>query len=200
MKLIEKGFINRNKKVILIAVIIMLLSAVAGTGMAYMKADGNYNIISKELSSQEIKNTQPSNDTDTGMSAIGYFIHNTIADLFVIIGGIFFSIISVILVIFNGITIGGLFGMDLPYAMTSILPHGIIEYFAGALALAIAFKITQLEIKMIKNRSFKSTLNDNETFLKDILVILIVMLVLLAIAGIIEAHITPMVVKGYFGI
>ena len=97
-------------------------------------------------------------------------------------------------------TIGSVFGIDLPYALVTILPHGIVEYFAGALALAIAFKITSLELKIIKNRNLKKTINDNKTDLKDILVILIIMIILLGIAAIIEAHITPIIAKMYFGL
>ncbi|WP_298524361.1 stage II sporulation protein M [uncultured Methanobrevibacter sp.] len=196
MKITEDGFVNRNKKIILIAVAIMLVSALAGAGIAYLNANGKYNTISDALSSQPVKN-----DTDDmKISAVDLFIHNFTADLFTVIGGVFFSIISVILVIFNGISIGILFGIDFPYAMVSILPHGVIEYFAGALALAIAFKITLLEIKIIKNRNIKNTLKEHNTDLRDMMTILIVMIVLLGIAAIIEAHITPMIVTGYFGL
>lgn len=197
MKLIEDGFIKRNKKIILIAVAIMLISAIAGATIAHIYADGNYNVISNAMSSHPVKN---STNESIGMGAVNLFIHNVIADMFVIVGGLFFSIISVILVIFNGMSIGQLFGIDLPYALTTIVPHGIIEYFAGALSLAIAFKITSLEIKIIKNRNLKNTINDNKTDLKDMLVIFIVMIILLGIAAIIEAHITPMIAIWYFGL
>ena len=67
-------------------------------------------------------------------------------------------------------------------------------------AKLIAFKITKIEIAIIKNRSFKSTLEEHKTELKDIFVILIVTVILLAIAAIIEAHITPLIIKWYFGL
>ncbi len=197
MKLIEEGFLDRNKKVILIAVAIMLVSAIAGAGISFINADGNYNVISNALSSHPAKNS--TNDS-IGMGAVDLFIHNLTADLVVVLGGIFFSIISVILVIFNGISIGSPFGIDLPYAMTTILPHAVIEYFAGALALAIAFKITSLEIKIIRNRNLKNTIEEHKIDLKDMLAILIAMIILLGIAAIIEAHITPMIATWYFGL
>ena len=197
MKLIEDGFINRNRRIILIAIAVMLISAIAGAVIGYLNADGQYNAISNALSSHPEKN---STDDTIKIGAVDLFIHNVTADLMVIVGGVLFSIISVILVIFNGVSIGIPFGIDLPFSLVSILPHGVIEYFAGALALAIAFKITSFEIKIIKNKSLKNTINDNKTYLKDILVILIVMIVLLAIAAIIEAHITPMITEWYFGL
>ena len=83
--------------------------------------------------------------------------------------------------------------LRLPYAAVSVLPHAIIEYFAGALALAIAFKITKLEIEIIKNRNLRNTLKEHEIDLKDMLTIFIVMIILLGIAAIIEGHITPMI-------
>lgn len=197
MKLIEDGFINRNKKLILIALAIMIVSALAGATIGYLNANGEYNTISNAMSSHQFNST---NDNDLGVSTIYLFIHNTFADLVVVAGGLFFSIVSVILVIFNGVSIGSLFGIDLPYASISILPHGIIEYFAGVLALAAAFKITSLEIKIIKNRNIKNTINDNKTDLKDILALIIIMIVLLGVAAIIEANITPMLTLWYFGL
>lgn len=67
-----------------------------------------------------------------------------------------FSFISVILVLYNGIGIGIPFGSDFTYACTSILPHGIIEYLALAVSLAIAFNITKIEIKVIKKEKLKT--------------------------------------------
>lgn len=197
MKLLEDGFITRNRKIILIAIAVMLISAIAGATIAYLNANGEYNVISNAMKSHPVQN---STNNNIGMGAVNLFIHNVIANFAVVFGGLFFSIISVILIIFNGMTIGSVFGIDLPYALVTILPHGIVEYFAGALALAIAFKITSLEIKIIKNRNLKNTINENKTDLKDILVILIIMIILLGIAAIIEAHITPIIAKMYFGL
>lgn len=195
MKIFEDGFFNRNKKIILISVLLMLISAVAGAAISHMNAGGHYNIISSYMAS---------NATDTGknlgMSAIELFTHNLGADLITVIGGFFFSIISFFLVVFNGISIGAPFGVDLPFAATSILPHAVIEYFAGALAFAVAVKITQLEIRVIKNRNLKDTLKEHKIDIKDIFAIFVVMVILLFIAAVIEAHITPMVVMWYFGL
>ncbi|WP_458453667.1 stage II sporulation protein M [Methanobrevibacter sp.] len=195
MKIFEEGFFKRNKKVILISVMIMLISAIAGAGATYLNADGQYNMISSRLSSNATYTGE-----DLGVDAIEIFIHNLGADLITVVGGFLFSIISIFAVILNGLSIGAPFGVDLPFASASILPHAIIEYFAGALALAIAFKITQLEIKVIKNRNIKDTLKDHEIDIKDILAIFVVMVILLFVAAIIEAHITPIVVIWTFGL
>ncbi|WP_295723454.1 hypothetical protein [uncultured Methanobrevibacter sp.] len=52
------------------------------------------------------------------------------------------------------------FGVDLTYAVVTILPYGILEYTALVFSLACALNKTKLEIKMIKNRSFKNTINE----------------------------------------
>lgn len=197
MKLLEPGFFDRNKKLIIISVLILLVSAVAGAYYGSVEIGDEKNLISNLLSSKNVTN----NDSDDiGLSAISLFTHNLTSDLVTIVGGFFFSIISVLIIIFNGFSIGTLFGMDFTFACPSVLPHGIIEYFASSLSLVIAFKITKIEIAIIKNRSFKSTLEEHKTELKDIFVMLIVTVILLAIAAIIEAHITPLVIKWYFGL
>lgn len=196
MKLIEEGFLKRNRKLILIATLILLVSAIAGALISYSLADGKYNVISN------LMRTHPANLTNASVdiNPIELFAHNLIADLLVIIGGIFISITSVLIIIYNGLSIGSIFGVDLPYAAITILPHGIIEYFASALSLVIAFKITKLEIRIIKNRNLKNTLKEHRIDLKDILVILIVIIILLAIASFIEAYVVQILTKWYFGL
>lgn len=196
MKLIEEGFLKRNQKLILISTVILLVCAIAGALLAYSLADGKYNVISNLMRTHPAKLT----NSNVDISPLELFSHNLIADLLVIVGGVFFSITSVLIIIYNGLSIGSIFGVDLPYAAITVLPHGIIEYFASALSLAIAFKITKLEIKIIKNRNLRDTLKEHRTDLKDILVILIVIIILLAIASFIEAYVVEILAKWYFGL
>lgn len=197
MKIFEEGFYKRNKKVILIAVMIMLISALAGAGIAFLNADGQYNKISSMIKSHT--SDTGSDNVDLGIDAVELFIHNLTADCITVLGGFLFSIISVLIVVFNGVSIGAPFGIDFPFAAPSILPHGIIEYFAGALALAVAFKITRLEINVIKNRNLRDTLKEHEIDIRDTFSIVVVMVILLAVAAVIEAYITPMICNWYFG-
>lgn len=98
------------------------------------------------------------NETVPAVNTFYLFLHNFSADLFVIVGGLLFSVISVLSIIFNAVSIGSSFGMDFTFSAVTILPHGIIEYAASVFSLACAFNITKLEIEMIKNRSFMQTL------------------------------------------
>ena len=147
------------------------------------------------------KNQNISTNTgDLQLSSIELFFHNLTADFIIILGGILFSIISLIVTVFNGFGIGGPFGVDTMFACASILPHGIIEYTATSLSLAAAFLLTKLEIMMIKNRSIKETINENKVILKDILVLVIVIVVLTGIAAIIEGHLTYLFINLVYGL
>ena len=202
MKLIEKGFFKRNKKIIIVAVVIMLLSAVAGCAISSIYAgDDLKGKVSEGLFevSHNKTNDVKSGD-DVNINAIELFIHNITANLIVIVLGLFFSIFSVLITVFNGISIGSIFGVDWTFACVSVLPHAIIEYFAGAIALAAAFLVTKLEIKAIKNRSIRSTLAESKVELNDLLTFIIIVAVLLAVAAVIEGNITPFITKSFFGL
>lgn len=195
MRIFEEGFVARNKKVIIIAVLIMLISVIIGASIGYINNGDKLNVISNALSSNPV-----SNNISTSSSSIFLFTHNLTVDILTILGGLIFSIFSVLITIFNGVLIGHVFGFDLKYACVSILPHAIFEYLAGALSLAIAFKLTKIEIAIIKNRNFKDTIKEHNIDLKDILAIFIVMIILLAVAAIIEGHITGVIARMSYGL
>lgn len=197
MKLIEDGFFKRNKKIIIISFVIFILFALAGMIVSNMVVGDQVGKISKAM--MEMPKNGTGANLDIGMSSLDLFIHNFSVSVIIIAGGILFSIISFLVTVFNAFSIGAPFGSDPVFALVSILPHSIFEYSATTLSLAVAFLITKLEIKMIRQRSFMGTLRESETELKDILVLIIVIVVLLAVAAVIEAYITPMVVKAYFG-
>lgn len=197
MKLIEDGFFKRNKKIIIISFVIFILFALAGMIVSNMVVGDQVGKISKAM--MEMPKNGTGANLDIGMSSLDLFIHNFSVSVIIIAGGILFSIISFLVTVFNAFSIGAPFGSDPVFALVSILPHSMFEYSATTLSLAVAFLITKLEIKMIRQRSFMGTLRESETELKDILVLIIVIVVLLAVAAVIEAYITPMVVKAYFG-
>lgn len=197
MKLIEDGFFKRNKKIIIISFVIFILFALAGMIVSNMVVGDQVGKISKAM--MEMPKNGTGANLDIGMSSLDLFIHNFSVSVIIIAGGILFSIISFLVTVFNAFSIGAPFGSDPVFALVSILPHSMFEYSATTLSLAVAFLITKLEIKMIRQRSFMGTLRESETELKDILVLIIVIVVLLAVAAVIEAYITPMIVKAYFG-
>ena len=190
-----KGYFARNKKLILLSLAIFLIFFIIGAIMGRVGAGDNYGAISKAI----MESTSPVSISDISGDSIGLFIHNLTADLIVFFFGIFFSIISVLIVIFNAISIGVPFGNDFFYASVTIIPHAIFEYLGGTtFALTVAFLITKFEITAIKKRSIKQALADSY-FLKDLLFSVILVVIFLAIAAVIEGHITPQVMMWAFG-
>ena len=195
-----KEFFKRNKKLLLISLTIFLIFAIGGAIFSFISAGEHYGMISKALFQAKANGTLVSNDDVPKSTSLGLFLHNIIADFAVIAGGLLFSVISVLIVIFNAVIIGIPFGNDFVYSAVTILPHGIIEYSASIFALAAAFKITQIEIKMIKNRRFRDTLNEHKRELKDILIMIVIVAVLLVIAAVIEANFVEPIMLWYYGI
>ena len=202
MKLIQKGFLKRNRKIIIISILIMLISAVAGCAISSMYGDEAHKgkVTEGLFNVAQNKTGNVSGTEDISVNPLELFVHNLTADLIAIVLGLVFSIFSVLLTVFNGFSIGSIFGMDLTFACVSVLPHAIIEYLAGALALAAAFIITKLEIKAIKNRDIRGTLDESKVELNDLLTLIIIIVVLLAVAAVIEGWITPIIVKSFFGL
>ena len=201
MKLIEKGFFKRNKKIIIIALAIMLLSAVAGCAISSIYVgDDIKGKLTEGMFNVSQNNTGDVRSEDVNVNSIELFVHNITVDLIVIVMGALFSIFSVQITIFNGISIGSIFGVDPTFACVTVLPHAVIEYFAGALALVAAFLITKLEIKAIKNRSIRGTLEESKVELNDLLTFVVIVVVLLAIAAFIEGNVTPLIARSFFGL
>ena len=196
MKLIEEGFLQRNKKLLLISLAIFIFPALLGAAVTLEKMGGNYGLISENLyQMSQAGYASPIN----GVDGVEIFFHNLSVDIMVVLGGLLFSVISVILVAYNGFIIGCPFGTDLLFASASILPHSILEYPASIFTLVAAFLITKLEIQMIKTRSFRPVLEENKIILKDILVLIVISVILLIIAAFIEGNLTVPFVNWVYG-
>ena len=195
-----REFFKRNKKVLLISLVIFLIFAVGAAVFTFINIGDHYGQITKGFLQAKANGTLSVNESMPKLNTFDLFLHNLFADLIVIVGGLLFSVISVLIIIFNAISIGMPFGTDLTFFSVTILPHGIIEYAASIFSLACAFKITKLEVEMIKTKSFTNVLKEHRRELKDILIMIAVVVVLLAVAAVIECNIVELVVKWYFGI
>jgi uncharacterized membrane protein SpoIIM required for sporulation len=197
MKFIDKEFFNRNKKLLLIAFIIVFGSLIVGSIAGYFEAGDSYGEMSEMIAFGHEHNIKTNMSvTQDGTSALEYFVHNFMIDIITILGGILFSIYSVWNVLSSSFIAGHYIGQDFVFGLVSTLPHGIIEYMATVFALTIAFIITRREITIIQTRSFDGINTD----LKDILILLILDIIFLAVAAFIEAHVTPGIVSSVFGI
>ncbi len=189
-----KGYFSRNKKLILIALVIFLIFFAIGIIIGNLQVGDNYGAITKALS----QSNKTPDFSDVGGGAIGLFTHNLVVDLIIFFLGILFSVISLLMVIFNAIVIGVPFGSDFYFASLSITPHFIFEYLGGSVfSLTGAFLITKLEISAIKKRSIKEAISDSY-ILKDILFSLVLMVIFLLIAALIEGYLTPAIVISAF--
>ena len=197
MKFIDKEFFNRNKKLLLIAFIIVFGSLIVGSIAGYFEAGDSYGEMSEMIAFGHEHNIKTNMSvTQDGTSALEYFVHNFMIDIITILGGVLFSIYSVWNVLSSSFIAGHYIGQDFVFGLVSTLPHGIIEYMATVFALTIAFIITRREITIIKTRSFDGINTD----LKDILILLILDIIFLAVAAFIEAHVTQGIVSSVFGI
>ena len=196
MNLINKEFLNRNKKLLLIAFIIVFGSLIVGSIVGYFEAGDSYGEMSEMIAFSHEHNIKTNMSlSENATSASEYFIHNFMVDIITMLGGILFSIFSVWNVLSSSFIAGHYIGQDFVFGLVSTLPHGIIEYIATVFALTIAFIITRREINIIKNRSFDGIKTD----LKDIAILLVLDIIFLAIAAFIEAHVTPVIVSSVFG-
>lgn len=197
MNFIDKEFLNRNKKLLLIAFIIVFGSLIVGSIVGYFEAGDSYGEMSEMIAFGHEHNIKTNMSiSENATSASEYFVHNFMVDIITMIGGILFSIFSVWNVLSSSFIAGHYIGQDFVFGLVSTLPHGIIEYIATVFALTIAFIITRREINIIKTRSFDGIKTD----LKDIVILLVLDIIFLAIAAFIEAHVTPGIVSSVFGI
>lgn len=197
MKFIDKEFFNQNKKLLLIAFIIVFGSLIVGSLIGYFEAGDSYGQMSQMIEFANENNIpSPINNTATGTSGLEYFIHNFSIDIMTMLGGFLLSIFSVINVLQSSFIAGQFIGQDFIFGLVATLPHGIIEYLATVFALTIAFIITRAEIRLIRTRSLEGWKTD----LKDIIILLILDIIFLAIAGFIEAYVTPGIISSFFGI
>jgi len=197
MNLIDKEFFNRNKKLLLIAFIIVFGSLIIGSLIGYFEAGDNYGQMTQMINyAHEHNIPSPINGSESTTSGLEYFIHNFSIDIMTMLGGLLFSIFSVINVLQSSYLAGQFIGQDFMFGLVATLPHGIIEYLGTVFALTIAFIITRAEIRIIKNRNTEGLKTD----FKDILILLILDIIFLAVAGVIEAYVTPGIVSATFGI
>ena len=131
--------------------------------------------------------------------ALFLFKNNLRANLMIILSGFLFSVISVLSIILNGMLIGFTYTMVSPLQFVAgIVPHGIFELSAVILALTASFIATKFEIKMIIalfKHNAKEEFNNSRIYLSDILFTVLLVFVLLIIAAVVEAGVTPVLLN-----
>jgi len=130
--------------------------------------------------------------------ALDISFHNWQVSLATAASGIVFTIPALTTLFFNGFILGVTEDIvqNTTMFLVAVLPHGIIELpafiISGSIGLNLGFKF----LKALKNRNVVS----NESFhkcLKETLYMVISLIPLFLIAGIIEAFITPLIMRMY---
>ena len=142
------------------------------------------------------------------LETISLFINNFSVAMNMVLGGLYFSTMSIYLLLFNALVIGYVAcTTDLIYFLSFTLPHGIIELFAIVLAGGAGFRVTHAIFILIsgirineENRSdiFVEHVEICCKMLLDVLIMIVIIATLLIIAAYIEANLTIPIGKGLY--
>lgn len=183
-----KNYIFRNKNYIIITTMFFLISILAGYFL------GN---IFREMLIESLKNIAKDVSNDSAILMQNILMNNLRVALIITVSGFLFSILSFLILFTNGMVIGFLFKF-LPASMILIyvIPHGIFELPAIILSAVCALLITKVEINLIRgllqnDKTVLGEIRNSSTIISDIILTVCIIVVLLVIASIIEAYITP---------
>ena len=136
------------------------------------------------------------------ITALDLFKNNTMACLYAILMGyIPFFFVDAFSLITNGASIGimgavySYSNLSMSLLMAGLLPHGIFELPAIFISLALGFKTCLLMTKRITGKI--NQLNMKEHTLNLVRVFVFIVIPLLILAALIEAHITPIVMQWF---
>ena len=134
------------------------------------------------------------------LETISLFTNNITVASNIILGGIYFSIPTLYLLIFNAVIVGFTgASLDIMYFLSFTLPHGIVELSAIIIAGACGFRFTHAIITLlngikIKEKNKMDIFSEHSSiFLKmflDIIIMVVIITIFLAIAAYIEANLT----------
>lgn len=136
------------------------------------------------------------NNGTVQLSTVPLFTNNFTVAINMFLGGAYFSIVTLYLLIYNALVIG-FTGSTLPivYYLTFTLPHGIVELTAIILSGAAGFRLTQAIITILSgipndDAPFTDYVIVGGRMIVDSLILLVIFTILLIIAAFIEANLT----------
>jgi uncharacterized membrane protein SpoIIM required for sporulation len=134
----------------------------------------------------------------TPILALDLFFHNWQVSLGAIFAGTFFLIPASLTLLFNGIVLGVVVDLipDRAMLLSALLPHGVIELpallFAGSAGLKIGYAILRISL----GRSPEAGPELHEV-LRQVAYIALGLIPLFIVAGMIEALVTPAVMRAF---
>lgn len=131
------------------------------------------------------------------LETIPLFINNYTVAFNMFLGGVYLSIPTLYLLIYNALLIGFTgTTVPLPYFLSFTLPHGVVELTAIILAGGAGFRITQAFLTILSGIKRNDGGKFSDYFVKgakmaiDSIILMIIIMVLLLIAAFIEANLT----------
>ncbi|MCZ3364570.1 MULTISPECIES: stage II sporulation protein M [Methanobacterium] len=189
---IFKGVFKRNKKILVVSVIIFSASLFIGVLAGYFLPEGvGYflTVLSNTINSA------------VDISTASIFIHNVRTAFMTYAGGII-GIVTAGLLSLNGFILGAFLGYFMgggvinhntvsPLVfMSYIVPHGIFEIPALIIASAAGFRLTTIIADLINSLRGKTYVNNDYLKFKDSIALLLIAVFLFAVAAVIEANFT----------
>lgn len=197
---IIRGFPSRMKYYVILSLFIFLIFVVLGyfyAGVFQPIVQPSVNGIHEGVQQGTVK-----------LETIPLFMNNFSVAMKMVMGGLYFSTMTIYLLVFNALVIGySACITNLGYFLSFTLPHGIIELFAIVLAGAAGFRVTHSIFVLITGIKLRDE-NRREIFidhvetcckmLTDVLIMIIIIAVMLIIAAYIEANLTIPIGKSLY--
>lgn len=186
-----KEYFNRNKNLIFLSTAFFIITVLMGI---------IFNESIKQLAIEIIRQMMENIKRESvSGNAYSLFVNNMIANLTILMGGLFFSVLSLFAILVNGLLIGYVYTLITPTVFfVGTIPHGIFELTAIILSLTGAFILTEIELIIIHalyRRRLHEELDRIRVCLKDVFFTILITFILLVIAAIIEAAVTPVLLN-----
>ena len=187
MKNRVKSAFTDNKVAIIASIIILFSSLIIG----YYFAD-SLNVFLNPIAEEMTKNVKNGTIQLTFKSL---FSNNIKIVFLMFLLGVVFCFSAVILA-FNGLFVGYYVGNadDLQNALLLIVPHGIFEFSSCILACASGFVLFRFVLNffktLINDNNLINAYNENADKLIQAVILLMIAVILMVIAGVIEAYLT----------
>ncbi len=169
-----KDYFKRNKFFILISLAVIILSLWSG----FTNHTAYANILTN-VDLPQLANNNP----------LLMFEDSLISNAMVILAGFTFSILSILLTVIKGVSVGYLLAVqNTGQSFITYLPRGIFELFSQVFALVGAFLVTKIEVRLISiiiNRKFDTTYSNIKAPLKDLVLTIVFIIIFLLISLII---------------
>ena len=170
----------------------------AGTLVGAILAVAGYDIlaiIESVLGEHPFEGIEPDD-----LTAEFYIRNNTIPFVMAIVGAITLGILTVYLLVLNGLVVGNVvliagavLGAD--YVVIGLAPHGVFELTAIFIAAGVGFRLLHRFISRV--RGTRSNIV-SKPYLVQTLALVVFAWLLLALAAVVEAHVTEVFLEGLF--